>query len=102
MQVFLTTIPNDKANEFVRTLLMQRVIACGNILPGAKSMYWWDGEIQDEEESVIIMETTDEQAENTRKALESNHPYEVPKILMIEPKSANFDYLEWLKKEVRS
>ena len=102
MQVLLTTIPTAQAKSLVRQLLELRLVACGNILQGAKSLYWWNGEIQEEEESVIIMETTDEQVEYARQALMDFHPYDVPKILTLEPTSANEAYLEWLKKEVQS
>lgn len=100
MQVLLTTIPTSQAKPLVRQLLELRLVACGNIVQGAQSLYWWNGEIQEEEESVIIMETTDEQLEFARQALMDFHPYDVPKILTIEPNSANDAYLAWLKKEV--
>ena len=102
MRILLTTIPSSQAKKLVRTLLERRLVACGNILPKAQSLYWWKDEIQEEEESVIIMETTDEQAIEAQSTLESLHPYDVPKILIIEPKSANSSYVDWLKKEVRS
>ncbi|MAA78382.1 MAG: divalent-cation tolerance protein CutA [Deltaproteobacteria bacterium] len=102
MHVLFTTIPAAQAKPLVRQLLELRLIACGNILQGAQSLYWWNGEIQEEEESVIIMETTDEQVEDARLALMDFHPYDVPKILTLEPSSANEAYVEWLKKEVQS
>ena len=102
MRVIMTTIPSSQAKEVVRSLLEQRLVACGNILPGATSLYWWNGSIQEEEESVIIMETTDEQSNNAEVALASLHPYDVPKILILEPKSANSAYVDWLIKEVQS
>ena len=102
MQVLLTTIPTDQAKPLVRQLLELRLVACGNIVANAQSLYWWNGEIQEEEESVIIMETTDEQVELARQALMDFHPYDVPKILTFEPKHANHAYVEWLKKEVQS
>lgn len=102
MKVLLTTVSTAQAKQLVRHLLELRLVACGNIVPKAESLYWWNGEIQEEEESIIIMETTDEQVENARQALVDYHPYDVPKILTLEPKSANTSYVEWLKKEVRS
>ena len=102
MQVLLTTIPTDQAKPLVRQLLELRLVACGNIVANAQSLYWWNGEIQEEGESVIIMETTDEQADLARQALMDFHPYDVPKILTFEPKHANYAYVEWLKKEVQS
>ena len=101
MKVILTTISTNEAKNLVRQLLELRVIACGNIVQSAQSLYWWNGEIQEEEESVIIMETTDEQVDNARQTLQDFHPYDVPKILIIEPVSANKKYVEWLSKEVR-
>ena len=102
MQVLLTTIPTAQSKALVRNLLEQRLVACGNILQGAQSLYWWNGEIQEEEESVIIMETTDDKVGEARQALNELHPYDVPKILTLEPTHANKAYVEWLEKEVLS
>ena len=78
-----------------------RVVACGNITPSVFSMYWWKGEVQKDEESFIFMETSDERIEEAIETIKRLHPYEVPKILSIEPTKVNASYLEWLQLETQ-
>ena len=96
MIAILTTCEPQDADPLITTLLQKRLIACGNIIPHVRSMYWWNGEIQREEESLILMETTQANKESALQALEECHPYEVPKILHWEP-NGNVGYKQWLQ-----
>ena len=100
MVVILTTCEPKDAQMILRSLLTKRLVACGNITSGVKSMYWWDGEIQNDEESTIFMETTDSNKEAALQALAEVHPYDVPKILCWQPQ-ANESYMQWLQAETK-
>lgn len=99
MHVIVTTCSPQDAKNLLKQLLMDRVVACGNITTSVSSMYWWKGEIQDDNESFIFMETTDEKVEEALRCIEKNHPYEVPKILSWKPSHVNGAYLDWLRSE---
>lgn len=101
MKIMITTTSTENAPVLLRTMLERRLVACGNIYPCVRSMYWWNGALQEEEESFLFMETTDEHIEQAKISLEAFHPYEVPKILIINPEDANAAYIEWLKMEVQ-
>ena len=102
MKVILTTCEPSDAERLLRSLLEERVVACGNIINQVRSLYWWDGQIQDDKEVVIIMETTDEKEAAAIAAIERQHPYSVPKILAWEPSHVHAPYLQWLQKETQS
>ena len=54
--VVLTTVASaDEGAALVRALLERRLIACGTLLPGSRSLYSWEGNIPDESEKVILM-----------------------------------------------
>ena len=56
--VVLTTVATEEEGlKLVRGLLDQRCIACGTLLPGARSLYRWEGKIADEREVVILLKT---------------------------------------------
>ena len=102
MHVIVTTCSPQDAKKLLKQLLTERVVACGNITPSVASMYWWQGEIQDDQESFIFMETTAAKINEALNRIEELHPYEVPKILSWKPQSVNGPYLNWLKTETNS
>jgi len=63
MRVIFSTAPPAVAPDLVRTLVQERLVACGNVIPGVRSFYWWEGEVQDDEEVVLFMETAAERVE---------------------------------------
>lgn len=99
LRLIVCTAPAERAPELARALLEARLIGCANLIPAVRSLYWWQGAIQDDAEVVMLMETPAERAAEALIALERAHPYDVPKILVIEPESVNQPYLDWLRRE---
>ncbi len=96
----LTTAPSAQAaKRLVRTLVERRVIACGTVLPGAVSTYWWQGAVAEEEEVVVVMKTTVERWAELAATLPDLHPYEVPELLALPVADGHPPYLEWVRKE---
>ena len=101
MKLIIVTTPEAEAVELLKALLEQNLVGCGNIVPSVRSMYWWDGAIQSDDESVLLMETTDEQLPAAMAAIEQLHSYDVPKILALTPAEVNESYLGWLVNAVK-
>lgn len=97
MRVIFCTAPPDAAPGLVRTLLEERLIGCANIIPGVRSMYWWEGAIQDDTEVVLLIETPTERLDAAIARLGELHPYEVPKIVALDPAAVNAPYVAWLR-----
>jgi periplasmic divalent cation tolerance protein len=102
MNVLITTCRTSEAAPLLKKMLAHRLVACGNIFKGIRSLYWWKGNICDEEESFIFMETSNEKVQEAKRSLEELHPYEVPKILILKPENVNTAYLSWLQTEVQT
>jgi periplasmic divalent cation tolerance protein len=98
--VVLTTVANEKEGiALVRGLLERRVIACGTLLPGARSLYRWEDKIADEQEVVILLKTRSAALDMLRVAFSELHPYKVPELLAL-PVHAGLDkYLSWINSE---
>jgi len=99
MKVLLTTCESEQATSIVQKMLQERLVGCGNIVDGVKSMYWWKGEIQKDPEALIIMETPDELCSSAIARLTEIHPYDVPKIMALEPTDVIEAYQLWLREE---
>src|SRR5581483_8880110 len=89
--VVLTTVASDEeAVTFVRALLERRLIACGTIFPGSRSLYRWQGKVADEREVVILLKTRAARLDSLRDAFTALHPYKVPELLAL-PVEAGLD-----------
>jgi periplasmic divalent cation tolerance protein len=98
--VVLTTIGNpDDAAKLVQTLLDRRLIACGNILPGVRSLYRWEGKVADEREVIVLMKTKAARLEALELAFGELHPYKVPELLALPVAAGLHKYLEWIDDE---
>jgi len=98
--VVLTTIANsDEAVTLIRELLDRRLIACGTVLPGARSLYRWEGKLADEVEAVLLLKTRSGCIEGLRRAFDELHPYKVPELLAIPVTGGLERYLGWINSE---
>ena len=102
MRLVIVTAPKDIAAELGRTIVEEKLAACVNIIPKVRSIYRWEGKVEDEEESMLFFKTTDEGQANLTRRLKILHPYEVPEIIAFEirPEEGNPDYLDWIRASV--
>lgn len=98
--VVLTTVATDEeAVSFVRELLDHRLIACGTMLPGARSLYRWQGKVADEREVVLLLKTRSARLEALQVAFRELHPYKVPELLALSVDTGLDKYIEWINGE---
>ena len=89
----------EEAEAVVRSLLDERLVACGNVLPGAVSLYRWQGEVHRDEEAVAILKTLRRLVPRVLERAQALHPYEVPELLVQEVADGNPAYLQWVEEE---
>jgi len=97
MFVLFVTCPPEAAPDLVRQLVEERLVGCGNILPGVRSIYRWHGSVEDDAEAVLLMETAADRVDSAMARISELHPYDVPKIVALEPARVNEAYLGWLQ-----
>ncbi|HVA56310.1 MAG: divalent-cation tolerance protein CutA [Gemmatimonadaceae bacterium] len=98
--VVLTTVASDdEAVRLVRALLERRLIACGTLVPGARSLYRWQGKIADEREVLVLLKTRSARLETLQVAFGELHPYKVPELLALPVSAGLAKYLEWISGE---
>lgn len=97
MRVVLMTCPPSEAESIVQQLLEERLIGCGNIVPGVRSLYWWEGKICRDDEALVVMESPEHRIQALTRRIGELHPYSVPKIVSLHPDACNAAYVDWLK-----
>lgn len=97
--VLMTAPGAGEAEVVVRGLVEERLAACGNILPGAVSIYHWEGEVHRDEESVVILKTVRRLVPTLLERAEQLHPYDVPELLVHNVVDGAGAYLEWVRLE---
>lgn len=95
--VFTTFANEDDAARVVRALVEERLIACGNLLPGARSLYRWQGAVADEREVVVLMKTRKQDWTALLSRLHELHPYETPECVAVRLAAGAPRYMAWLE-----
>ncbi len=102
-RIVMVTAPNAAvAESLVRRLVDERLVACGNILPGSTSIYRWEGAVEYETESLILLKTTAVGAERLLERVPELHPYDVPEVLVLPVEAGHGPYLDWIADSVDS
>lgn len=100
VRVAMCTVPDEAAGERIaRQLLQERLIACANLLPAVRSLYWWEGRIDDGAEMLMLMKTTVDRTEALKQRLPALHPYDVPELLFLPVADGLEPYLGWVVSE---
>ena len=94
--VLVTAPSTDKAAELARTLVEEQLAACGNIIPGLRSIYRWEGKVHDEAEVLLLHKTKAPLFEVLRARVVELHPYQVPEVLRVDVADGHAPYLAWV------
>ena len=97
--LYITVATLDEAQRIADALVTERLAACANILPGAHSIYRWQGKIVRDNEVVIIAKTRATLVDAAIARVKALHSYQVPCVVALPILAGNPDYLQWLEAE---
>jgi periplasmic divalent cation tolerance protein len=97
--LFITTADDEEAQLISRVLLEQRKAACVNIVPKVSSLFWWQGNIEQAEENLLVVKTRAELLDEIIKLVKEVHSNDVPEITALPIVGGSQDYLEWVGEE---
>ncbi len=98
--VVLVTAPTaEQATELARALVAERLAACGNVLPGVRSVYRWEGSVREDAEALLVLKTSRARFEALRDRVLALHPYQVPEVLALPVEAGGAAYLAWIAAE---
>jgi len=95
--VYITTPSEDDAAVIARALVEQKLAACVNIVRNIRSIYFWQGKIEDDAEVLMIVKTQKKHFDALSEKVKELHGYDVPEIIALPILKGSNDYLEWIK-----
>jgi periplasmic divalent cation tolerance protein len=102
IRLVLCSFPDLDSARQIGTLLVERQLAaCVNLLPGAESIYHWQGKVESASEVVALFKTTEALLPAFEAILSELHPYEVPEIIAVRPDVVAEPYRAWLLESLR-
>lgn len=100
--VYVTAGSPEESERIARALLEERLIACANLLGGVKSLYWWQGALEEATETLLLMKTRRPLLKRLIERVRELHTYEVCEVLATPVLDGNPAYLEWVLSETAS
>ena len=97
--VYTTAGSLEEADRIGRALVAERLAACANILPGMRSIYWWQGKIEEAGEAVLVLKTVRQNLDRLTARVKDLHSYSVPCVVALPIAGGNADYLKWIAAE---
>jgi periplasmic divalent cation tolerance protein len=100
VRVVLVTAPDAAvAERLARALVEERLAACVNAVPGVRSVYRWEGRVEEAGEILLVVKTRADRSAALAARVRELHPYALPEILELGAAGGSPDYLEWVRKE---
>jgi periplasmic divalent cation tolerance protein len=91
------TCPAGKGRELARVVVEEKLVACVNIISSCRSVYIWQGKVEDEAEELLVIKTHVQKWQAFEKRMKEIHPYEVPEIICFAVEGGYAPYLKWIR-----
>lgn len=95
--VFVTASSEEEACRIGQRLVKERLAACVNLLPTVRSLFWWEGKVSEERETMMILKTRSSLFPGLARAVQAFHSYQVPEIVALPIQKGSADYLAWIQ-----
>jgi len=97
--IYITCPNEEEAVRIARLVLERRLAACANIVPRVRSLYWWNGQLQDEGECLLLLKAPYSYYDEVEKLVRTHHPYQVPAIVRLPLTAGLEEYFRWMAAE---
>ena len=95
--VIVTAYGVEEAERIARKVVEKRLAGCVNIIPKIRSIYRWQGNVEEDREAMLLIKTDAKHLPKLKKRIKKMHSYDVPEILVFDIDDGDEDYLKWLK-----
>lgn len=102
LMVFCNVPDEATAQHIAHVLVQEQLAACVNILPACRSVYIWEGVLQESREIPLLIKTTEAVYAALEQRLHALHPYDVPEIIALPVSQGLPAYLTWVSQAVLS
>jgi periplasmic divalent cation tolerance protein len=100
--IYMTAPDAATATTIARALVDERLAACCNIISGVRSVYRWEGAVEESDEVLVIIKSTPEMFDKLRDRVQQLHPYDVPELIAHPITHGSEPYIKWVFESVRS
>jgi periplasmic divalent cation tolerance protein len=94
--VMVSASSQNEAEKIAKDLVERKLAACVSIIPNMRSIYIWEGKVEDSEEYLMIIKTRGELFEQVKEAIQQLHSYKIPEIISLPIAHALEDYVRWI------
>ena len=94
--VMVTAGSEQQAASIARALVGERLAACVNIVGPIRSIYRWQGEVQNDSEYLMLIKTRASLVSKIERRVRELHSYEVPEVIALLISGGSKPYLDWL------
>lgn len=102
-RVVLTTTGNrDEAEKIANALVEAEIAACVNIVGTIRSVYRWEGKVENAEEFLLIVKTWGDAYERVEETIKELHSYDLPECIALRVERGSEHYLEWVENSVKA
>jgi periplasmic divalent cation tolerance protein len=99
--IFFVTVPNVELGKKIgHVLVKSKLAACVNIIPAIHSIYSWKGKLEEDNEQLLLIKTTDQNTNKLIDKVKELHTYEIPECVGIKIEKASQQYLDWIRENV--
>ena len=98
--VFVAGPDENTLTSIAERVVGERLAACVNVIPGVRSVYRWNDDVQTSQEVLGIMKTTRSAVGDLKRRVLELHPYEVPEFIVIPIESGSPSYLDWVTSSI--
>jgi periplasmic divalent cation tolerance protein len=99
--VLVTAGSAEEAERLGRTLVDERLIACANVVGPIRSIYRWEGRVEEAAEHLLVLKARAADAAALEARVRALHTYEVPEVLALPLRAGSAPYLAWLAEATR-
>ncbi len=99
--IYITVPAREVGEQLASTLVENKLAACVNIVPGISSMYQWQGQVEQDDELLLMVKTRTAYFDRLATLVKKIHPYEVPEIIGLPIVAGSNEYLAWIDGETK-
>jgi periplasmic divalent cation tolerance protein len=97
--IYSTVDTIETAKTIARFLVKEKLVACVHIIPKIESIYRWQGKIEETNEYVLLVKTSERNVQKTIQKIRSLHPYKIPEIIVFPPVGGLKEYIDYVEEE---
>lgn len=102
VEVIVTADDAEWLADWTRSLVDDRLAACGQNIATVRSIYRWEGEVQDDAEARVALHTRESLVPAIVERADDEHSYDVPCVLALPVVGGNPAYLDWVREQTIS